>query len=54
MNMNFPRRPRMDLARYERFVNFRRLFEYLALVAVTPVKFPARRRRRDRQLPKAA
>lgn len=52
--MNFPRRPRMDLDRYERFVNYRQLFEYLARLAMTPVKFPAQRRRRNRQLPKAA
>lgn len=43
----------MDFARYERFLSLRRLFEYLAL-SVTPIRVPARRRRRDRQIPKAA
>ena len=52
--MRFSRCVRMDLDRYERFVNYRRLFESLARLATTPIKFPARRRRRDRQLPKAA
>lgn len=44
----------LDLDRYERYVNFRRLFEYLAVVAVTPIRVPARRRRSDREVPKAA
>jgi len=47
-------RLRIDLARYERFLSFRRLFEYLERLAVTPICVPARRRRRDRQIPKAA
>jgi len=47
-------RLRMDLVRYERFLSFRRLFEYLERLAITPIHVPARRRRRDRQVPKAA
>ncbi|HET9320388.1 MAG TPA: hypothetical protein VFO27_11450 [Bryobacteraceae bacterium] len=45
---------RCDFTRYERYVNFRALFEYVYRLATEPVKFPARRRRKDRQFPKAA
>jgi hypothetical protein len=52
--MKSHRKLRIDVARYERYVNFRRLFEYLARAAVTPIRIPARRRRSDRFIPKAA
>lgn len=46
---------RIDFARFEAYVNARRLAQYLFLVATTqPLKFPARRRRKDREIPKAA
>jgi hypothetical protein len=45
---------RLDLDRYERYLSFRKLFESLALAAVTPIRVPARRRRSDREIPKAA
>lgn len=48
---------RIDCAKFEAYVNARRLAQYLFLVATTePLKFPApaRRRRKDREYPKAA
>ncbi len=46
---------RINWPAFEAYVNARRLAEYLFLVAVTkPLKFPARRRRKDREIPKAA
>ena len=45
---------RLDLDRYERYLSFRKLFEFLAVAAVTPIRVPARRRRSDREVPKAA
>jgi hypothetical protein len=46
---------RIDFAKFEAYVNARRLAQYLFLVATTePLRFPARRRRKDREVPKAA
>jgi hypothetical protein len=41
----------LDLGRYERYLSYKKLFEYLALAAVTPIRIPDRRRRQDRELP---
>lgn len=48
------RKMRLDLDRYERYLSFVKLFEFLAKAAVTPIRVPARRRRSDREVPKAA
>jgi len=44
----------LDLDRYARYLTFLKLFEFLERAAVTPIRVPARRRRSDREVPKAA
>jgi hypothetical protein len=45
---------RLDLPKYARYLSYKKLFEYLTQAATTPIRIPARRRRSDRELPKAA
>ena len=45
---------RIDFAKLERYLSLRRQMDYLYELAVTPIRLPARRRREDRQVPKAA
>jgi hypothetical protein len=56
-HVNLPR-VKMDLNWYERYVQFRQLFETMAIIATTPadkpIPIPARRRRKDREIPRAA
>jgi hypothetical protein len=41
----------LDLGRYERYLSYKKLFEYLALAATTPIRAP---QHSDREIPKAA
>jgi hypothetical protein len=44
-------RSRIDFEHWERYLSYRKLFEYLARAATTPIRVP---QRSDREIPKAA
>lgn len=45
---------KIDVAHYERYVDIRAYIEQVWERVKSPIKFPARRRRSDREIPKAA